>query len=362
MRRIRVEGVSKYFGSEKILDKLDLEIPSGQFFALLGPSGCGKTTLLRLIAGLERVDSGNIYLGNEDITKTPIYKRKINTVFQQYSLFPHLNVFENVAYSLRIKGKKKKEIKEKVFETLKSVRLSGHEWKYPRNLSGGQQQRVALARAIINEPDVLLLDEPLAALDLRLKEQMLIELIDLQDKLQTTFIYVTHDQFEALTVADRMAIMNDRGQIEQIGTPKQIYEFPESKFVATFVGSTNLLEGTLKTKETQEVDVEGLGTFSVYFPVEKPWMIPGRRVLMSIRPEKIYITKTDMKDFSNHLKGKVEDIIYYGRSTQYRVVLENGKRLLVFEQNEEHFPQETIDYEDIVNLYFQKENIVLLEH
>ena len=191
---------------------------------------------------------------------------------------------------------------------------------------------------------------------------MLIELIDLQDKLKTTFIYVTHDQFEALTVADRMAIMNDRGHIEQIGTPKQIYEFPESKFVATFVGSTNLLEGTLRKKETQEVDVGELGTFSVYFPVEKPWMIPGRRVLMSVRPEKIYITKTEMKGFSNCLKGKVEDIIYYGRSTQYRVVLENGKRLLVFEQNEEHFPQETIDYEDHVNLYFQKENIVLLEH
>ncbi|MFH0898361.1 MAG: ABC transporter ATP-binding protein, partial [bacterium] len=363
MRNIRVESVSKTYADEMVLDKLNLEIPSGQFFALLGPSGCGKTTLLRLIAGLEEVDAGKIYLGNQDITHQPIYKRKINTVFQQYALFPHLNVFENVAYSLRAKGKKTKDLKDRVFDMLRSFELSGHEWKYPRNLSGGQQQRVALARAIINEPDVLLLDEPLAALDQRLKEQVLIELIDLQDKLKTTFIYVTHDQFEALTVATRMAIMNDQGRIEQIGTPKEIYEFPHSKFVATFVGSTNLIEGTLhKDDGKQVVEVDGLGFFSVYSSVDKPWMIPGSRVLMSLRPEKIDISKKNMEQFSNCLQGVVEDIIYYGRSTQYRVGLKNGKKLLVFEQNEEHFPQETIDYNENVFLYFQKENVVLLEY
>ena len=243
------------------------------------------------------------------------------------------------------------------------VRLTGFDAKQPRSLSGGQQQRVALARAVINEPEVLLLDEPLAALDLKLKEQMLLELIRLQDTLGTTFIYVTHDQFEALTVADKMAIMSPHGTIEQLDTPKKIYEFPESKFVATFVGSSNLIEGTLRIREgIMHVEVDSLGTFAVYFPVEKTWMISGRKILMSVRPEKLLITKSECLGFSNHLKGKVVDIIYYGRSTEYRVQVANGKLLMVFEQNEEHFPQETIDYDDVVNVYFQKENVVLLEY
>ncbi len=363
VRTIRVENVSKSIDGETILDKVNLEIPAGQFFALLGPSGCGKTTLLRLLAGLESVDSGKIFLGDEDITNLPIYERRINTVFQQYALFPHLSVFENVAYSLRIKKFKEDDIKSRVLECLKTVRLNGFESKFPRNLSGGQQQRVALARAIINEPDVLLLDEPLAALDLKLKEEMLLELINLQDKLKTTFIYVTHDQFEALTVSDQMAIMNKRGTIGQIGTPKQIYEFPASRFVANFVGNTNIIEGVLRIADkVQTVEIEGLGHFSVYVPTEKYWMIPGCRLFVSIRPEKIEISKHEREGFSNYLAGKVVDIIYYGRTTQYHVKLKNGQILMVFEQNEEHFPTETIDYDDTVHLYFQKENVVLLEH
>ena len=242
------------------------------------------------------------------------------------------------------------------------ARLSGHESKYPRSLSGGQQQRVALARAIVNEPDVLLLDEPLAALDLKLKEEMLVELIDLQDKLKTTFIYVTHDQFEALTVADQMAIMNKNGRIEQIGIPKQIYEFPVSAFAANFVGNNNIIEGSFHIKDEKSfVEVEGLGSFPVFHPIDKHWVIPGCRLFASIRPEKIFICKRERENFSGHFEGKVQEIIYYGRSTQYRVKLKNGKLLTVFEQNEEHFPQETIDYDDMVHLYFQKENIVLLE-
>jgi spermidine/putrescine transport system ATP-binding protein len=362
MRRIRVESVSKTYDGELVLDKLNLEIPAGQFFALLGPSGCGKTSLLRLIAGLEVVDNGKIYLGNEDITNVPINERKINTVFQQYALFPHLSVFENVAYGLRVKGVNNVEIEERVYKILKNVRLAGYEKKKTKSLSGGQQQRVSLARAVINEPDVLLLDEPLAALDLKLKEQMLIELINLQDKLETTFVYVTHDQLEALTVADKMAIMNSCGNIEQIGTPKDIYEFPKSRFVATFVGSTNLIEGTLIVQEgLQKVVSEELGELTVFFSIEKSWMVPGRRILMSIRPEKLYITKKEMSGFSNCLEGIVADIIYAGRSTEYRVRLGNKQILIAFEQNEEHFPQETIDYDDKVYLYFQKENVVLLE-
>lgn len=363
MRYIRLERVSKSYDDEVILDNLSLQIPLGQFFALLGPSGCGKTTVLRLLAGLEKVDAGKIFLGDEEITNKPVHKRKINTVFQQYALFPHLSVFENVAYSLRVRKLSEDFIKTKVLETLKMVRLLGFEAKYPRSLSGGQQQRVALARALINEPEVLLLDEPLAALDLKLKEEMLIELSEIQDKLQTTFIYVTHDQFEALTVSDQMAIMNEQGDIEQMGTPKEIYEFPVSRFVANFVGNTNIVEGKLHLKDgTACVEVEGLGLFSVFSPSEKFWMIPGCRLYMSIRPEKIFISKNVKDGFANHLTGKVVDIIYYGRSTQYRVKLKNGQFLMVFEQNEEHFPQESIDYDDVVHLYFQKENVVLLEH
>lgn len=363
MRSIRFEAVSKSYDGELILDNLSLEIPGGKFFALLGPSGCGKTTLLRLVAGLESVESGRIFLGDQEITDTPIYKRKINTVFQQYALFPHLSVFENVAYPLRLKGLSNDEVSDRVHNALKMVRLTGFDAKYPRSLSGGQQQRIALARAVINEPEVLLLDEPLAALDLKLKEQMLIELIRLQDTLGTTFIYVTHDQFEALTVADKMAIMSPHGTIEQLDTPKNIYEFPQSKFVATFVGSSNLIEGTLRIKDNAMfVEVADLWTFAVYFPIEKTWMISGRKILMSIRPEKLLITKSARDGFSNHITGKVVDIIYYGRSTEYRVQIANGQLLMVFEQNEEHFPQETIDYDDSVYVYFQKENVVLLEY
>ena len=363
MRSIRLERVSKSFEGELIIENLNLEIPASQFFALLGPSGCGKTTVLRLIAGLETVDSGKIFLGDEDITHQPIHQRKINTVFQQYALFPHLTVFENVAYSLHLRNLSKDIIKTKVTEVLKMMRLQGHEAKAPRSLSGGQQQRVALARALISEPEVLLLDEPLAALDLKLKEEMLIELSELQDKLKTTFVYVTHDQFEALTVSSHMAIMNEQGDIEQMGTPKQIYEFPVSRFVANFVGNTNFIEGKLYINpDNYQVEVEGLGMFSVFTPGEKFWMIPGCRLYMSIRPEKIEISKDPREGFANHLVAKVVDIIYYGRSTTYRVKLKNGQFLMVFEQNEEHFPQENIDYDDDVHLYFQKENVVLLEH
>ena len=361
MRSIRFDKITKRYNGELILDNLSLEIPGGAFFALLGPSGSGKTTLLRLIAGLEQADSGTIFLGKSDITHMPIYQRRVNTVFQNYALFPHMDVFDNVAYSLSIKNVPTDVIKEKVIKILKTVDLDKHIYKSIQTLSGGQKQRVALARAIINEPDVLLLDEPLAALDLKLREKMLIELIDLQATLKTTFVYVTHDQFEALTVADHMAIMNHDGEIEQVGTPKEIYEFPVSTFVAAFVGTTNLLKGVLHN-DGQECHVEfaGLGMFEVVCS-EKEWMRHGNTIFVSIRPEKIDISKTPMTGFSNGLEGIVQSIVYHGRSTQYNVRLKNGEIVQVFEQNEEHFPQEIIDYDDPVFLYWQKENVVLLE-
>jgi len=361
MRNIRLKHVNKAFGDDVILENLSLTIPGGSFFALLGPSGSGKTTLLRLIAGFETVDSGEIYIGDHNITHIPINKRNINTVFQHYALFPHMNVFENVAYGLVVKGIAKGIIEQKVRRTLKKVHLERHIYKPIQRLSGGQQQRVALARAIINEPDVLLLDEPLAALDLKLRERMLVELIDLQSELKTTFVYVTHDQFEALTVADYMAIMNYDGEIEQVGTPKDIYEFPISSFVAKFVGSTNIFKGVLQEKNGGfTVEVPELGCFEVAMSKRRKFDIAST-LLMSLRPEKIEINKKEQEGFANHLTGTVEAIIYYGRSTQYTVKLKNGFKVSVFEQNEEHFPHEVIDYDDVVHLYWQKENVVLLE-
>lgn len=363
MRSIRIENITKHFNGEVILEQLSLTIPGGKFFALLGPSGSGKTTLLRLIAGFETVDSGNIFLGDENITHMPIHKRRVNTVFQHYALFPHMNVFENVAYSLTIRGVPKEIIEQKVIKTLQTVHLEKQIYKNINQLSGGQQQRVALGRAIINEPVVLLLDEPLAALDLKLRERMLIELIELQSNLQTTFVYVTHDQFEALTVADHMAIMNQEGSIEQIGTPKEIYEFPVSSFVAKFVGTTNIFKGTLSLphEARAEIIIEDLGIFEVVCPKQKNWAFNGADIYMSIRPEKIEISKIPVAGFSNEIIGIVQSIVYHGRSTQYNVRLKNNFVVQVFEQNEEHFPQEIIDYDDQVYLYWQKENVVLLE-
>jgi spermidine/putrescine transport system ATP-binding protein len=365
MRSIRIENVTKSFHGDIILDKMNLTIPSGKFFALLGPSGSGKTTLLRLIGGFETVESGKIFLGDQDITHVPINKRRINTVFQNYALFPHLNVFDNVAYSLRIKKLPQDLIESKVVKMLKTVHLENHIYKSIDQLSGGQQQRVALARAIVNEPEVLLLDEPLAALDFKLRERILIELIEIQDKLKTTFIYVTHDQLEALTVADQMAIINHNGEIEQIGTPKDIYEFPVSSFVAKFVGTTNIFHGIVRTSllgaSDTKIEIPGIGTFDLYVPKFKPWMIEGHKVAMSIRPEKIYISTKEMQGFSNMLQGIVESIVYHGRSTQYNVRVKEQDLIQVFQQNEEHFPQEIIDYDNHVYLYWQKENVVLLE-
>jgi spermidine/putrescine transport system ATP-binding protein len=360
MSGIRLKNVTKSFRKEIILENINLEIPSGKFFALLGPSGCGKTTILRLIAGFEQVDSGQIFIDGQDVTYVPSNKRRANTVFQNYALFPHLNVFDNVAYSLTVRGVSRPEIEQKVMRVLQSVHLEKHVYKPIDQLSGGQQQRVALARAIVNEPKVLLLDEPVAALDQKLKERLLVELIELQDALKTTFVYVTHDQNEALTVADQMAIMNPDGEIEQIGTPKEVYEYPKTSFVANFVGATNLLSGVLgKHGSEWVIDCEGLGTFVVLVDETQPWVIQGMSAIMSLRPEKILISKRDMPDYANILRGMVSAIIYHGRSTEY-VIKVGDKTVQVFEQNDEHTPKQTIQYDDIVNLYWKKEDALIL--
>ena len=364
MAGIRIQEICKTFNGDRVLDNLTLTIPSGIFFALLGPSGCGKTTVLRLIAGLETSDSGRIFLGNQNITNVPAYQRRINTVFQRYALFPHLNVFENIAYGLRIRGLDQNLIHEKVEKYINIVRLNGKENRFPEMLSGGQQQRVALARALVVEPEVVLFDEPLSALDQKLKDQLIVEFTDIQYHLKTTFLYVTHDQNEALTLADEMAIMNLDGKIEQIGTPKQIYEFPTSRFVADFVGSTTIIAGTLRKVEDNLflVEVPELGGIMVYVPVEKNWMIPGKQVFASIRPEKISLTPPSQTEFANTFKGIIKNIIYYGGSTQFRIQLNNGQIISVFKQNSEHFPRESIEEDDLINIGFDRENVILLEN
>lgn len=365
MKGIVLQGITKSYGPDKedlVLQDLNLKIPGGKFFALLGPSGCGKTTILRMIAGLEKPNSGSIFLGDQDITDIPVNKRSVNTVFQSYALFPHLNVFDNIAYSLRLKDLSVDLIAQKVEKVVRMFHLESLIYKRVTQLSGGQQQRVAIARAVVNEPDVLLFDEPLAALDLRLREKVLLELIELQDQLGTTFVYITHDQTEALTVADQMAIMNTNGQIEQVGHPQEIYERPKSVFVANFVGTTNTIDGFLvHNEEKWYLDVDKMICISVKIPEELEHLKEGEEACLGIRPEKIEISKRNLEGFSNCLTGTVKSIVYQGRFTQYNVRLQNGYILQVFEQNEKHFEGDSIDYDDHVYVYWQKENALLFK-
>jgi len=316
---VRLEGVTKRFDDVVAVDDLSLEIERGSFFALLGPSGCGKTTTLRMIGGFEEPSAGAIYLGEREVSGTPPYKRDVNTVFQSYALFPHLSIFENVAFGLRRKGTRGGNLRGKVEEMLDLVQLSGYGKRKPRQLSGGQQQRVALARALVNSPRVLLLDEPLGALDLKLRKEMQLFIKGLQHDVGITFIHVTHDQEEAMTMADRIAVMND-GQIEQLGTPDELYERPQTSFVASFLGISNLLDGTVSAMDGVRLDD---GT-TIRVPAES---LRGRSgsVAVGIRPEKI---RPDGQD-SNVLKGVVRERAYIGVSTQYIVETRNGNITVV---------------------------------
>jgi spermidine/putrescine transport system ATP-binding protein len=316
---VRLERVTKRFDDVIAVDDLSLEIERGSFFALLGPSGCGKTTTLRMIGGFEEPTAGVIYLGESEVSGTPPYKRDVNTVFQSYALFPHLSIFENVAFGLRRKGTRGGNLKGKVEEILDLVQLSGYGKRKPRQLSGGQQQRVALARALVNSPRVLLLDEPLGALDLKLRKEMQLFIKGLQHDLGITFIHVTHDQEEAMTMADGIAVMHD-GRIEQLGTPDELYERPQTAFVASFLGISNLLEGTVGGPD--EVRLADGTTVRV-----RNGSLNDRtgRVAVGIRPEKI---RPDDND-PNRLPGKVKERAYIGVSTQYIVETRNGNITVV---------------------------------
>jgi spermidine/putrescine transport system ATP-binding protein len=328
---LRLTRLTKTYGDFTAVDDLSLTIPKGSFFALLGPSGCGKTTTLRMIAGLEEPTTGSIHLGDTDITTTKPYQRPINTVFQNYALFPHLTIFENIAFGLRRRGQK--DVKEAVDKVLNLVELPHLAQRKPTQLSGGQQQRIALARAIVNRPALLLLDEPLGALDLKLRRQMQIELKWIQKEVGLTFVHVTHDQEEAMTMADTIAVMNE-GQIEQMGSPADLYDNPETAYVANFLGQSNLIKGTISGNDgdSQIVDLYGQ---KISLPKSRSHAVDSS-TYAGIRPEKFRISLLETPVRGNVLSGgKIEDVSYIGVSTQYQVEMPWGQELMVFEQNDD---------------------------
>lgn len=354
--------VTKRFGSVHAVNRVSLEIKRGEFFSLLGPSGCGKTTLLRIVAGFEFPDTGRVLLDGKDITDLPPNKRKVNTIFQSYALFPHLTVWDNIAFGLRIKKLPAKQIEEEVDRMIALIQLEEHAYKKPDQISGGQKQRVAIARALINKPDVLLLDEPLAALDLKLRQRMLMELDQIHDQVGITFVYVTHDQGEAMSLSDRIAVM-DKGRIEQIGTPAEIYEAPTSSFVAAFIGDTNFFDGTVTAGNNQEYSrlrIEGFPDVLCFNDKSKN---VGDLVYLSIRPEKFRIgrTRPDVNDHHNCVPGRVEEVIYLGSQTKYWVRVQEY-RIAVYQQHSRFFLDEKpIRWEDDVWVWWHADDGYMLD-
>ncbi len=356
-----VEHLIKRFGPLTAINDVSFTVAPGEFFSLLGPSGSGKTTTLRIIGGLTVPDEGDVYLDGERITYWPPEKRDINIVFQNYALFPHLTIFENVAFGPRRHRWPEERIRQEVHRYLEMVHLVGYENKYPRQLSGGEKQRIALIRALIMHPKVLLLDEPLGALDLKIRQQLQLELINIQEEVGITFIYVTHDQGEALTMADRIAVMN-KGKILQIGDPKTIYERPRNRFVAHFIGNTNFFEGKAVRLEGGRMLVDIPGLMEIWgLPVGN--IRPGEGASVSVRPEKMYISRQKPKNGSyNMIQGVVDDFIYTGVSTEFIVSLPNGQKVRVFAQN---ISQDAeiwkITWDDRVWVYWRPERSLVLK-
>jgi spermidine/putrescine transport system ATP-binding protein len=343
---IELVGVNKEFPSLTAnvvaVQDVDLEVASGEFFSLHGPAGCGKTTTLRMLAGFEEPTSGRILLYGKDMVGVPPYRRDVNMVFQHYALFPHMNVYDNIAFGLRHKKVDKDEIQRRVGEALSLVELEGRELRRPRQLSGGQQQRVALARALVNRPRALLLDEPLGALDLKLRRAMQLELKRIQREVGITFVYVTHDQEEALTMSDRLAVMSG-GRIEQLGAPRDLYERPATRFVADFLGTSNILAGKLE-KDGERWGLAGLGPGERVLIDGADGLAPGQEVEVVVRPEKMALVDVTSSPPAQHcaLRCTVAEVVYLGTSTSYSVVTDGGANVSVYRQNAATAPGEEI--------------------
>jgi spermidine/putrescine transport system ATP-binding protein len=330
---ILVEAVTKRFDDVVAVDRVSITIPGGEFFSMLGPSGCGKTTTLRMIAGFEQPDEGRILLQGGDVTHVPPAKRNVNMVFQAYGLFPHMTVAENIAFGPKIRKLSRDEITARVGDVIKTVQLEGYEDRNPGQLSGGQQQRVALARALVNRPAALLLDEPLGALDLKLRKEMQLELKDLQQRTGTTFVYVTHDQEEAMTMSDRIAVMHG-GVVEQLATPRELYQRPATAFVAGFIGTSNLIELRVDRRE-QGLLVMDLGEGERILATQPDGGGGGDRATITVRPEWIKLSSGDAGPRASRVGGTVVDVVYLGSVTQLIVLLRTGERLTVHRLNDE---------------------------
>ena len=358
---IKIRNVTKKFGEFTAVDNIDLDIYKGELFSLLGGSGCGKTTLLRMLAGFEPPSSGTIYIDGVDMTDVPPYARPINMMFQSYALFPHMTVEQNVAYGLKRDKIPKDEITRRVDEILSMVELSDFIKRKPHQLSGGQRQRVALARALVKRPKVLLLDEPLGALDKRLREQTQFELINIQDQLGVTFVVVTHDQEEAMTLSTRMAMM-EAGKFQQIGTPTEVYEYPESRLVANFIGSANMFEGWVSRSGPDYVVVTNKELGIEFNTEHTNSIIEGTKVWVAVRPEKIALSKTPLDATTNQLKGVVVDIGYHGKTSTYRIRISNEQMIEVSvpSQKRPKGDQQLIDWHEEIYLNWAPSNAVVL--
>ncbi len=357
---IKIESVTKQFDEISVVDNVSLDIEEGELFAILGASGCGKTTLLRMLAGFEQPTSGRILIDGVDMTNIPPYDRPVNMMFQSYAVFPHMTVEKNVAYGLKKEGISKPEIEDRVREMLEMVQLTDFMKRKPHQLSGGQVQRVALARSLIKKPKVLLLDEPLAALDKKLREQTQFELMNLQDELGITFIVVTHDQEEAMTLATRIAVM-DQGRFIQIGTPHQIYEFPKNRFVADFFGTINLFQGKVTQVNGNILLIEGTDSNTLLKAESTQETEIGINVWVAVRPEKITITRNPNEAAGQtSLKGVVWDIGYYGNLSIYRVKTEDGTIVQVSSQNVKRLAEREIDWDDEVYVSWDTSSSIVL--
>lgn len=356
---IQIEGVSKQFEGSTAVHNVFLSIYQKEFFCLLGGSGCGKTTLLRMLAGFEEPSAGKIYIDGVDMSHIPPYQRPVNMMFQSYALFPHMTVEQNVAFGLKQEHLPRRVIDDRVQESLDLVQMRAYRHRKPHQLSGGQQQRVALARSLAKQPKLLLLDEPLAALDKKLREQTQFELVNIQERVGVTFIMVTHDQEEAMTMASRIAVMQE-GRISQIGTPTEIYEYPSSRYVADFIGSINLFEGLVVEDEPDHVLVESAQTGCDLYVSHSSSVPVGRQVTVAIRPEKIMISQSYVAQKRNCTKGVIKEIGYLGDISIYHVALPSGQMVLATSPNLVRVAERPVNWEDEVYLYWKSENGIIL--